>query len=85
MVAAIEFEQGVTSASIFGIVIGKFSHQQQPCPIILLQIHECFEVHFYRAVLSFDLACHDFCTWSCVLVVLTGSTEVSCKVMWLFH
>ncbi len=56
MVSAMEFKRGVTGAGILGIVVGKFRHWQQSCPIILLPIDECFEVYFYRAILSLGLA-----------------------------
>ncbi len=55
VVATIEFERGMIGAGIFGIIVGKFRHWQQFCPIILLPIDKWSEVRFYHTVLSLDL------------------------------
>ena len=54
--AAVEFERRVAGAGVFGIVVGEFSHWQEPCPVILLPVHEGSEVCLYCAVLPFCLA-----------------------------
>ena len=56
MEAVVEFKKLVASASILGIVVCKFSHWQEACPVILLQVHKGFEVYFHCAVLSLSLA-----------------------------
>ena len=56
MVVAIEFEQDVTGAGIFDIVISKFSYWQQFYPIILFSIDKCFEVCFYCIIFPVRLA-----------------------------
>ena len=56
MEAAVEFERRVAGAGILGIVVGKLSHWQEPCPVILLPVHKGSEVCLYCAILPVCLA-----------------------------
>ena len=56
MKAAIEFKRRVAGAGVFGIVLGKLSHWQEPYPVILFPVYECSEVCLYYAFLPFCLA-----------------------------
>ena len=53
--AAIEFEKRVTSTGIYGLVICKFSHWQEPYPFILFTMNEDSEVCLHCDVLPFGL------------------------------
>ena len=56
MVAAVQLERRVTGAGVFRIVIGKFSHRKEPCPVVLLEVDEGSELGLHCAVLSLCLA-----------------------------
>ena len=56
MVATIELKRCVTRTGVFGVVVGKLRHQEEPCPVILLPIYEGTKVYFYCAVLAFRLS-----------------------------
>ena len=55
MVSAIKLEGRMASASIFGIVMGKFRHGKKLCPIILLKVDKSLKIDFYYAILPFSL------------------------------
>ena len=55
MEAAIQLKKGVANDDIFRIIIGKFSHWQEPCQVILLVVDKGLEVGFHSTVLSFCL------------------------------
>ena len=55
MVATVELERWVTQTGVFGVVIGKFRHWEEPCLVILLSIHENTKVSLYNAVLLLRL------------------------------
>lgn len=55
-VATIEFKWCITGASIFHIIIVKFSYQKKLGPIMLFEINEDFEKSFYCAFWSLNLA-----------------------------
>ena len=55
MVFVIELKRCVTNAGIFGIVIGKLCHKEEPCPIILLKVNKGLEIGFHCTILPFGL------------------------------
>ena len=55
MISAIELERHVVSASILGIVMGKFCYEKKPCPIILLEVNKSLKIGFYYVILPFGL------------------------------
>ncbi len=55
MEAAVEFERGIAGVDIFRIIIGKFSHWQEPCPVILLVVDKGPKVGLHCAILPFSL------------------------------
>ena len=56
MEAVVEFKRRVAGAGVLGIVVGKLSYWQEPCPVILLSVHKGSEVCLHCAVLSLCLA-----------------------------
>ena len=56
MEVAVEFKRYIAGAGILGIIICKFSHWQEVCPVILILVHKGSEVFLYCAVLSLYLA-----------------------------
>ena len=46
----------MTGFCVFGIIINKLGHWEEPGPIVLLEIDKRLEVDFYNTVLSFALA-----------------------------
>ena len=56
MIAAVQLKGCVAGAGVFCIIIGKFSHQKEPCPIVLLEVNEGTELGFYCAVFLLGLA-----------------------------
>ena len=54
--AIVEFKRRVAGAGVLGIVVGKLSHWQEPCLVILLPVHKGSEVCLHCAVLPFYLA-----------------------------
>ena len=46
----------MAGACILGIIIRKLSHREEPGPIVLLEVDESLEIHFYRNILLFRLA-----------------------------
>ena len=56
MVAAVQLERSVAGACIFGIVISKLGHRQEPGPIILFEIDKGLKVSLHGAVLPLRLA-----------------------------
>ena len=56
MEATIQLEGGIAGAGIFRIILGKFSHRQEPCPVILLVVDEGPEVGLHFTILPFSLA-----------------------------
>ena len=58
MISAVELERRMASASIFGIIIGKFRHRKKPCLVILFKIDKNLKVDFYYTILPFGLTVH---------------------------
>ncbi len=56
MESTIKFERHMTGASVFRIIVSKFGHQEEPSPIILLEIDKDSEVGLHSAILSLGLA-----------------------------
>ena len=56
MVAVVQLKGCVAGAGIFRIIISKFSHQKEPCSVVLLEINEGTKVGFHCAVLPLGLA-----------------------------
>ena len=56
MEVAIQLEGGIADAGIFCIIIGKFSHWQEPYPVILLVVDKGPEVGLHCIILPFSLA-----------------------------
>ena len=56
MEVAIQLEGGIAGAGIFCIIIGKFSHWQQPCPVILFIVDKSLEVGIHYIIVPFSLA-----------------------------
>lgn len=52
----VEFKRNIVGSSIFHIIIGKFSHQQQLSLIILLVVAISLKISLYCIVLSLSLA-----------------------------
>lgn len=50
----------MASIRIYYVIVHKFGHKQEPCPIILLQIDEYTKISLYYTVLSLSLA---ICLW----------------------
>ena len=46
----------MASASIYGIMIGKFRHKKKPCLIILIKVDSSLKLGFHYAILSLGLA-----------------------------
>ena len=55
MVAKVQLERRVTSASIFGIIISELRHQKKPGLVILFKVNKGSKICLYCAVLSFHL------------------------------
>ena len=55
MIFAVEFKRRVASASILGIIIGKFYHKKKPYPVILFEIDKDSKIGFYFIILPFGL------------------------------
>ena len=53
---AIQLERGIAGAGIFRIIIGKFTHWQEPCLVILLVIDKGPEVGINCTILLSSLA-----------------------------
>lgn len=56
LVAIVEFRRCVTGARIFGIVVSELGYRQEPCPVVLLEIHKSSKISLYAAVLLFAMA-----------------------------
>lgn len=56
MEAAVQLERGVAGTGVFCILVGEFSHRQQPCPVVLLIVDEGPEIGLHCAVLPLGLA-----------------------------
>ena len=56
MIAVVQLKRRMTSAGIFGIVVRKFSHWQQYCPVILLEIDKGSKIGLHGTVLLLGLA-----------------------------
>ena len=56
IISAIELKRCVTSAGIFGVIVGKIYYGKKLCPIILLEVDEGLEVGFYCTILPLSLA-----------------------------
>ena len=56
MEAVIQPKGHIAGAGIFRIIIGKFSHWQEPCPFILLVVDKDPEVDLHCTILPFSLA-----------------------------
>ena len=56
MVAAVQLKKNVAGVYIFGIVISKLGHRQEPGPIVLFEINKGLEVGIHGAVLPLCLA-----------------------------
>ena len=56
MVAVIQFEQCVTGARIFSVVICELGHWQVLCPIILFKVDKDSKVYLYGTVLPLRLS-----------------------------
>lgn len=56
VIAAVQLKKRVASASIFGIVICKFSYWQELGLIILFKIDENLKVSHYSTILPLGLA-----------------------------
>lgn len=54
--AAIQFQRGKASASVFRIIIKGFSYQQKLCSVILFVVDKYLKVELYCIVLLFGLA-----------------------------
>ena len=55
VVTAVQLKRCIADAGIFRIIIGKFSHWNESCPVILLKVDKGLEVGFHRAVLPLGL------------------------------
>ena len=56
MVSAVELKRCEAGASILGVIVGKFSYWEEPCPIILFEIDKSLEVGFHYTILPLSLA-----------------------------
>lgn len=55
-IAVIELKRYIINASIFYIIIFKFSYQKKSSLVILLGVEKSFVVNFYNIILYFNLA-----------------------------
>ena len=55
MIATVQFKRCVAGASVFCIIIGKFSHQKEFCLVVLLKFDKSSEVGFHYAIVSLGL------------------------------
>lgn len=55
MEAVVEFERRMTGASVFCIIMGKYSHWELPCLVILFEIDKNTEIDLHDAILPFNL------------------------------
>ena len=55
MISAIKLKKFMASASIFGIIIGKFCHRKKLYSVILFKINKDLKVNFYCTILLFSL------------------------------
>ena len=56
MIFVVDLKKNVTSASSFGIIIGKLRYGKKLCPIILLKINKNLKISFYYTILPLSLA-----------------------------
>lgn len=56
MITTIQFEKCVANIVVFYIIIGKFSHWQRVCLIVLPEIQNGFEMNLHGTVLLLGLA-----------------------------
>ena len=56
VVAAVQLKGCVAGASVFCIIIGKFSHWKKLYPVVLFKVNKNTEVGFYCAILPLNLA-----------------------------
>ena len=56
MISAIKLKKHIIDASIFGVIIGKLSHREELCLIILIEVDKGSNIDFYCAILLFSLA-----------------------------
>lgn len=55
VIIAVEYKWYMTDTYIFGIIVYKLGHWQEPGPIILLKIYKGLEVDLYYTVITFCL------------------------------
>ena len=56
VVPVVELKRHVPYIGVFCVIISKFCHEKEPCPIVLLIINENFKVNFYCAILLLRLS-----------------------------
>lgn len=54
--AIVKLKKYIASTYIFSIVICKFCHGQEPCPVVLLSINKNTKINLYCAILLHGLA-----------------------------
>ena len=55
MIFVVELKRYMASASIFGVIIGKFNYEKKLCLVILFEVNKGSKVGFYYIILPFGL------------------------------
>ena len=56
MVLTVELERRGPGAGVFYVIISKFRHEQELCPVVLFVINKSYKVSFHYAILPLSLA-----------------------------
>ena len=54
--ATVQLEKCMANTKVFHIIVGKFSHRQEPVSIMVFEIDKCSEIGLYGTVLPLCLA-----------------------------